>query len=119
MEQLSTELIITFSLYSFIVFYQQKWVSEFRGSSLGFSNFLSIFMGFATMYGIGFLIYFGYKIDWISALILFGISLVIKAVLIWVEAGINIQYSIQYIAASGFILIPILGYRLLVSSGLI
>ena len=131
MEALSLELIITFSIYSFLCFYQQKWVHDYESSSfldiLSFKNrfffqtFLTQFMGIATIYGIGFLIYFGYKIEWVSALILFAISLVIKGIFILVEAQLTIrlEYAVEYIASAAFILIPILGYRLLVVSGFI
>ena len=138
MEALSLELIITFSIYSFLCFYQQKWVHDYESSSyvlriltfldirsykneLRFQTFLTQFMGIATIYGIGFLIYFGYKIEWVSALILFAISLVIKGIFILVEAQLTIrlEYAVEYIASAAFILIPILGYRLLVVSGFI
>ena len=115
MQLLSNELIITFTVYSFFVFYLQKWSKEFFGASQLFETFLNLFMGFATIYGLGFLVYFGYKFDWTSALILFGISFLIKLVMVAVESILfaKIRFAIQYIGIAGFIVIPILGYRLL------
>ena len=61
MESLSTELIITFTLYSFFGFYLKKWSLDFRDQSFLFETFLTWFMGLASTFGVGFLIYFGYK----------------------------------------------------------
>ena len=69
MESLSTELIITFTLYSFFGFYLKKWSLDFRDQSFLFETFLTWFMGLASTFGVGFLIYFGYKFGWLLALI--------------------------------------------------
>ena len=121
MNLLSTELIITFSIYSFFIFYLQKWSSVFRGGNPYFETFLNFFMGFATIYGLGFLVYFGYKFNWSSPLILFGISLLIKGAMIMVESILfaRVRYIVEFLGAVGFIVVPILGYRLLVISGLL
>ena len=78
----SNELIITFSIYSFFIFYLQKWSTIFRGASLGFKLFIDWFMIIATIYGLAFLVYYGYKVDWTAPLVLFGISLLIKGAMI-------------------------------------
>jgi len=121
MDLLSAELIITFSIYSFFVFYLQKWSSIFKGASILFETFLNFFMGFATIYGLFFLIFFGYKVSWTSALVLFGISFFIKGPMIMAEAILfsKMSFPVQFICTLGFITIPILGYRLLVVSGMI
>ena len=82
----SNELIITFSIYSFFIFYLQKWTTIFRGASLGFGFFINWFMIIATIYGLAFLVYYGYKVDWTAPLVLFGISLLIKGAMIVVES---------------------------------
>tara|TARA_Y100001970_G_scaffold192191_1_gene233575 strand:+ start:261 stop:632 length:372 start_codon:yes stop_codon:yes gene_type:complete len=117
----SNELIITFSLFSFFVFYLQKWSKEFMGASQGFRIFLDFFMGISTIFGLFFLIYYGYKVEWTSPLILFAISIFIKGILIAIEVKLffRIQYIVQYIGFISFIACPILAYRLLVISGLI
>ena len=112
----SNELIITFSIYSFFVFYLQKWSTIFRGGSLGFKLFIDWFMIFATIYGLAFLVYYGYKVDWTAPLALFGISLLIKGAMVIVESILfsRVPYIIQIIGILGFIACPILGYRLLI-----
>ena len=99
MNLLSTELIITFSIYSFFIFYLQKWSSVFRGGNPYFETFLNFFMGFATIYGLGFLVYFGYKFNWSSPLILFGISLLIKGAMIMVESilFVRVRYIVEFL----------------------
>ena len=117
----SNELIITFSVYSFFIFYLQKWTTIFRGSSLGFKIFLDSFMVIATIYGLAFLVYYGYKVDWTAPLVLFVISLLIKGAMIVVESILfsRVPLIIQIIGGLGFIACPILGYRLLIIAGLI
>jgi len=117
----SNELIITFSIYSFFVFYLQKWTTIFRGASLGFGFFINWFMIIATIYGLAFLVYYGYKVDWTAPLVLFGISLLIKGAMIVVESILfsRIPFIIQIIGTLGFIACPILGYRLLIIASLI
>ena len=117
----SNELIITFSVYSFFIFYLQKWTTIFRDTSLGFKIFLDSFMVIATIYGLAFLVYYGYKVDWTAPLVLFVISLLIKGAMLVVESILfsRVPLIIQIIGGLGFITCPILGYRLLIIAGLI
>ena len=90
------------------------------GASQGFRIFLNFFMGISDNFWFIFLIYYGYKVEWTSPLILFAISLFIKGILIAiVKLFFRIQYIVQYIGFISFIACPILAYRLLVISGLI
>ena len=122
MESLSTELIITFTLYSFFGFYLKKWSLDFRDQSFLFETFLTWFMGLASMFGVGFLIYFGYKFGWLLALKLLGISFIISWLMIMIEGALSARISYffyQKIGMVAFVATPILGYRLLVVSGMI
>ena len=121
MESLSTELIITYILYSFFGFYLKKWTTVFHGASLGFETFLNFFMGLSTIYGIGFLVFFGYKFGWLLSLQLLGITFVLTGIAIAIEGALSrkMTYPIETIGTIGIIATPILGYRLLVVSSLI
>jgi len=121
MESLSTELIITFTLYSFFGFYLKKWTTVFRGGSFAFETFLIWFMALSSIYGISFLIYFGYKFGWILSLKLLGITFIGSGIIIAIEGALTrrMSYPIETLGSIGFIAIPILGYRLLVVSGMI
>ena len=122
MESLSTELIITFTLYSFFGFYLKKWSLDFRDQSFLFETFLTWFMGLASTFGVGFLIYFGYKFGWLLALKLLGISFIISWLMIMIEGALSTRISYffyQKIGMVAFVATPILGYRLLVVSGMI
>ena len=122
MESLSTELIITYTLYSFFGFYLKKWTTIYRGASFGFETFLTWFMGLSSTYGVGFLIYFGYKFGWLLALKLLGISFIISWLMIMIEGALSTRISYffyQKIGMVAFVATPILGYRLLVVSGMI
>ena len=122
MGSLSTELIITFTLYSFFGFYLKKWTTIFRGASFVFETFLTWFMGLSSTYGVGFLIYFGYKFGWLLALKLLGISFIISWLMIMIEGALSARISYffyQKIGMVAFVATPILGYRLLVLAGII
>ena len=122
MESLSTELIITFTLYSFFGFYLKKWSLDFRDQSFLFETFLTWFMGLASTFGVGFLIYFGYKFGWLLALKLLGISFIISWLMIMIEGALSARISYffyQKIGMVAFVATPILGYRLLVVAGMI
>ena len=122
MESLSTELIITFTLYSFFGFYLKKWSLDFRDQSFLFETFLTWFMGLASTFGVVFLIYFGYKFGWLLALKLLGISFIISWLMIMIEGALSARISYffyQKIGMVAFVATPILGYRLLVLAGMI
>ncbi len=122
MESLSAELIITFTLYSFFGFYLKKWSLDFRDQSFLFETFLTWFMGLASTFGVGFLIYFGYKFGWLLALKLLGISFIISWLMIMIEGALSARISYffyQKIGMVAFVATPILGYRLLVLAGII
>ena len=122
MESLSAELIITSTLYSFFGFYLKKWSLDFRDQSFLFETFLTWFMGLASTFGVGFLIYFGYKFGWLLALKLLGISFIISWLMIMIEGALSARISYffyQKIGMVAFVATPILGYRLLVLAGMI
>jgi|TARA_Y100000310_G_scaffold333853_1_gene412267 hypothetical protein len=122
MESLSAELIITSTLYSFFGFYLKKWSLDFRDQSFLFETFLTWFMGLASTFGVGFLIYFGYKFGWLLALKLLGISFIISWLMIMIEGALSARISYffyQKIGMVAFVATPILGYRLLVLAGII
>ena len=121
MESLSTELIITYTLYSFFGFYLKKWTTIYRGASFGFEIFLIWFMALTSVYGIGFLIYFGYKFGWLLSLQLLGITFVVTGIIIAIEGALtkSMLYPIETIGSIGIVATPILGYRLLVILGLL
>ena len=121
MESLSTELVITYTLYSFFGFYLKKWTTIFRGASFVFETFLTWFMGLSSTYGVGFLIYFGYKFGWLLSLQLLGISFVATFIMIGIEGYLTrrMLYPVETIGTVAFVVTPILGYRLLVVSGVI
>ena len=121
MESLSTELVITYTLYSFFGFYLKKWTTIYRGASFGFETFLTWFMGLSSTYGVGFLIYFGYKFGWLLSLQLLGITFIASFIIIAIEGRLtrSMIYPVETIGIVGFVVTPILGYRLLVVSGVI
>lgn len=103
-------LIVSYTLFSFFLFYQQLHIKTFRGESQGFLSLLNVFALAAMLYGFGFLIYFGYKKSWLGALGLFGISFVVKSVWFAIEARLGLRGAALFISLAGFVAIPICAY---------
>ncbi len=108
-------LIISYAVFSFFLFYQQLHLKNFRGASKAFGAALGIFVSVGTVYGLGFLIYWGYKISWFQAGILFAISLAIMLIWFPIEAKLGLRNSYFTFSLMGFAALPVSGYFMCVS----
>ena len=119
MNPLTFELTITYTFYSFFLFYITKWMKDFKGASQKFYQSLIYFSGLGTLFGLSILIIVLYQSDYIYALKLMGISIVFNIFMILIETFITtrvlrLDYSVEKIWMISFFVVPILGYRLLV-----
>ena len=64
----------------------------------------------AMIGGFAFLIYYGYKVSWLSALGLFGIALVVKFVWFGIEAKLGLREAAPFISTAGFVAIPVCSF---------
>lgn len=103
-------LIISYAVFSFFLFYQQLHLKNFQGASEVFGALLGIFAFAGMLFGLGFLIYWGYKASWLQAATLFGIALAIKFVWFPIEAKLGLRNSYWVFSLTGFIALPISGY---------
>ena len=118
------ELIITYVLFWYFLFYITKWMKDFKGASQTFYNVLTVCSSVGTLFGLGILVAVAYHTELINGLILMGISVVTNIILVMVESIITmrlfkIDYAVEKIGMVSFFVVPILAYRLIVLIGII
>lgn len=101
-------VVISYTIFSIFVFYQQLHIKNFSGSNAALYTGLNIFAFAAMVAGICYLIYFGYKVSWFSMIGLFLISLLVRMLAGFVEQAIRI--SPEILSVAGFVAIPASGY---------
>jgi hypothetical protein len=103
-------LVSAYVGFSLLLFYQQLHIKNFVGASQGLLALLNIFALGAMLFGIAFLLYFGYRVSWLLALALFGIALVVKLAWFSVEAKLGLRGMAPVLSLLGFVGIPVCGY---------
>ena len=121
---LTNELIITYVLFWYFLFYITKWMKDFRGASQNFYYFLSAYSSIGTGFGLIVLLSIAINSEWMNGLKLLGISVVANSILVIMETFITtkllkIDYAVQKIGMVSFFVVPILAYRLIVLLGII
>ena len=117
MIKITSEFLITYSFFTYFLFYPTKWMKDFQGASQKIYNFLVYFCGLGTVIKLSILFFIFYKIDFANAIAVFFVSLVVTSVLVMIEPLItrkifNWNYPIQYIGLVSLIVCPILAVRL-------
>jgi hypothetical protein len=67
MPDIPASLLASYTLFSFFLFYQRLHLKNFGGASRLFEVLLVLSVAAATLFGIGFLLYWGYRVSWIQA----------------------------------------------------
>ena len=121
---LTNELIITYVLFWYFLFYITKWMKDFRGASQKIYGFLTAYSSIGTGFGLIVLLSIAINSEWINGLKLLGISVVANMILVIIESTITIkilkiEYSVQKIGMVSFFVVPFLAYRLIVLLGII
>ena len=116
---LTNELIVTYVLFWYFLFYITKWMKDFRGASKNFYLFLTYYSGLGTIFGLAMLVSFGINTELMNALKLMGMSIVSNMILVVIETFITtkllkLDYAVEKIGMISFFVVPILSYRLLV-----
>ena len=118
MKEITLEFVVTYSFYTFFLFYPTKWMRDFRGSSQKVYIFLVCFSGVGTIIKLTILGLIWYQIDFQNAFGVFIISFISSIILTYVELLItrklfNFFYPVEYVGLVSLILCPILAVRLL------
>lgn len=103
------KLMIAYSVFSFFAFYQKLHVKNFQGRSQGFLLAL-IWFAFVTMvFGFGFLLYWGWQVSWVQAILVFVMAFVVQMLWFVVEAGLGLRHFAFGLSMLGFLAIPVSG----------
>ena len=98
---LPVPLILSYSLLSIFVFYQQLHIKNFMGSSQAFLLALNASAFVGMLFGFGFLVYYGITFKWYLPLILFAIGFLIKLIFIALES--TFQWAALYMSLLAFL----------------
>lgn len=109
-EILNWPLIITYSLYSSFSAFQKFCVRDYKGHSEFYKNILATFTFITQIFGLVFLIYYGFQTTWWSPLLLYGLGLLSYLLLGFIENLI----PIWILGASSFIVVPCCGFLMIV-----
>lgn len=108
-------LVVSYSIFSFFLFYQQFHVKNYQGQSGAFGLALTASAFAAMLFGWGFLFWWGYKISWLGAALLFAIAFVIKLPWFLIEARLGLRKAYWILSLLGFAGLPASGYAMLAS----
>src|SRR5262245_40404232 len=92
MHDMPLSLIISYTLFSTFVFYQQWHLKNFKGASQLFEVALALSCFAAFICGAVFLIYYGWTIGWYLPILLFLLGLALQLVWFVIEAKLKIPY---------------------------
>ncbi len=112
-------LIIGFTIFNFILFYQQKWTAEFEGSSEFFHGLLGLFTVVSMILEYAFILIFIISINvfslqvWAAGVAIIIVAWILSIFLIIIEAIIPIPGKVATIAILGFIINPFIYWNLL------
>ncbi len=110
-----TPLLISYVGFTLFLFYQRLHIKTFHGSSVIFPFVLNIFALAGMLFGLWFLIYYGYKISWLQAIFLFVLAFLVKIVWFAIEAKIGLRGLALFFSLAGFVGLPVCGYFMWVS----
>lgn len=108
-EALPWSVIVVYSIYVAFATFQKFCIQDFRGRSEIYKFVLSFFALITSLFGVGFLIYYGFKTLWWTPFALFGIGILAYFILGFIEQLI----PMWLLGLISFIVIPICGALLI------
>jgi len=102
-------LLISYIGFSFFLFYQTLHIRNFRGASEVYKFALNIFVLLSRIFGISFLLYWGYHYSWLQSIYLYGVALAFQSLWFYVEAKLGLSHAYWIFSLVGFVVIPICG----------
>ena len=110
-------LVLSFAAFGTFLFYQQKHAATFQGASATFGAVLSLWVGLATLFDLGVLVYFGYRSSWWDAakLLMLTIALWIPFVIVEVTVTRAFPEAFLLLSLAGFLVLPACGYLMIMA----
>ncbi len=105
-------IIVTYCVYAIFAAQQKICIRDFRGRSQGYYLFLGYFAFFTSLFGVGFLIFYGFRTTWWASLVLFALGLLIYIPFLALESMIERIMPLTAWGLLSFITIPICGWLL-------
>ncbi len=104
-------LLASYTAYSFFLAYQKAYLRTLRDPETSPSRGgLFVFVIIATLYGLWFLLYWGFNVSWLQVLVLFGGALSIQLAWYLLERVLGLSDTPRLFGRLGFVAIPICGY---------
>lgn len=115
MQPVPPSLIVSYVLFSFFLLYQQLYVRNFRDEGRALRVAVGTLAVGGMVFGYGFLLYWGYTVDWNQAVLMLVLSLAIKLVWFPIEGRLGLRQSYRKLSLPGFVVMPVCAVVMLAS----
>lgn len=105
-------LLANYTVFSLFTFYQKLHIKDFEGPNQLVLLVLNICFLSATVFRIGFVLYYGYEVSWVGAVILFLVASIVRFTWFTLEIklGINDSFFTLILSFLGLIALPLCAY---------
>lgn len=107
MQPVPPSLIVSYVLFSFFLLYQQLYVRNFRDEGRALRAAVGALAVGGMVFGYGFLLYWGYTVDWMQAVLLLVLSLAVKLIWFPIEARLGLRNAYRQLSLPGFVVMPV------------
>lgn len=105
---LPTSVLVIYGIFSVFAAFQKFCIRDFQGQNIVYKNILSLFSLLTSLFGVSFLIFYGFEKVWWAPFILFGVGL-----LAFIPLGLIERLIPMWILGmASFIVIPVCGLLL-------
>ena len=107
MQAVPASLVVSYVLFSFFLLYQQLYVRNFRDEGRALRAAVGALAVGGMVFAYGFLLYWGWAVDWMQAVLLLVLSLALKLVWFPIEAKLGLRQSYRRLSLPGFVVMPV------------
>jgi hypothetical protein len=106
-QHLPWPVVVTYAVYSIFAAQQKFCIRDLSEASPGYSLLLSYFGFFTSLFGVGFLIYYGFQTTWWAPLVLFAIGMLIYIPFVLLERTTERLVPLQAWGLVSFVVVPV------------
>ena len=100
-------VLITYGIFAVFASQQKFCLRDFRGSNQSYKLALAVFATLTSLFGIGFLVYYGFHTTWWAPLLLFAVGLLVYIPFTSLEASVEKFMPLQIWGMLSFIVVPV------------